>query len=174
MKSSSSTVSNRDTQPPETIYGDLLEKTKTLHMATVDENGIPSASYAPFVRNENGCFNVYISQLSKHTRDLLQNPYVSIMVIEDERDAHQLYARTRATFFCNAQVIERSNKSYESILEAMELRFGNIVETLSNLPDFVLYELVPDSGRLVIGFGQAFDLSGDKLQHLEKVKPNSV
>ncbi len=142
-------------------------------MATIDNNGIPSASYAPYARNEQGNFNIYTSRLSKHTLDLLRNPRVSIMVIEDEQDTHQMFARTRVTFSCKIKVIEPTVGCYETILKTLEKRFGNIVETLCSLPDFVLFELVPESGRFVVGFGQAFDLVGDKLQHFVPVKAGS-
>ena len=174
MKSPPSTVSNRDPQSPEIIYSNLLEKNRTLHLATVDNDGIPSASYVPFVRNKKGSFNIYTSRLSKHTRDLLQNPRASIMLIEDEQDTHQIFARTRVTFSCKAKVIEPTDKCYETILKTMEKRFGNIVETLRGLPNFVLFQLVPESGRFVVGFGQAFDLVGDELQLFVPIKSNST
>ena len=173
MESPPSTVPKRDPQSPEITYSNLLEKTQTLHLATIDNKGIPSASYAPFVRNQNGSFYIYTSRLSKHTQDLLQTPRISIMVIANEQDTHQIFARTRATFSCTANVIEPTDKCYETILKAMETRFGNILETLRSLPDFVLFQLVPESGRFVAGFGQAFDLVGGEFKQIVPIKSNS-
>lgn len=50
-------------------------------------------------------------------------------------------------------------------------RFGTMVDLLESLPDFQLFELSPTSGQLVLGFGQAHELSGvqwDTLTHRGK------
>lgn len=95
------------------------------------------------------------------------------MLIEDEQNASQIFARIRLSYNCNVEVVERADECYETILNTMEKRFGNIVEMLRSLPDFVLFQLKPTSGRLVMGFGQAFDLTGEKLQKFLPVKPKS-
>ncbi len=42
----------------------------TLVMATVSKDGVPEASYAPYVMDEEGVFFVYLSDLSRHTANL--------------------------------------------------------------------------------------------------------
>lgn len=46
---------------------------------------------------------------------------------------------------------------------ALISRFGEMAESLSKLNDFNLYKLVPDNGRYVKGFGQAFNVFGNDL-----------
>ena len=40
---------------------ELLEKSQSLQMATLEESGMPAISYAPFVRDHLGNFYVFIS-----------------------------------------------------------------------------------------------------------------
>ena len=69
---------------------------RTLQLATVDSEGNPNASYAPFVLQEDGYY-VLISEIARHARNLQQVPKVSLMLIEDETGARELFARKRLT-----------------------------------------------------------------------------
>lgn len=135
---------------------------KTIQLATVDENGRPNVSYAPFVQNQAGYF-VLISQIARHARNLLVNPNVSLMMIEDEVDSKQLFARKRLTFDATATVVERNSEQWKQVIAQMEQRFGEIIDGLSQLEDFVLFKLKVEEGLFVKGFGQAYQVSGDDL-----------
>lgn len=135
---------------------------RTLQLATVDGEGNPNASYAPFVLQEDGYY-VLISEIARHARNLQQVPKVSLMLIEDETGARELFARKRLTFDAVAEVVARDDARWEKAVAALEGRFGEIVKGLSNLKDFVLFRLKPEQGLFVKGFGQAFRVSGDEL-----------
>ncbi|ALP43405.1 heme utilization protein HutZ [Aeromonas schubertii] len=135
---------------------------RTLQLATVDADGTPNASYAPFVLQEDGYY-VLISEIARHARSLQQVPRVSLMLIEDEGSARELFARKRLTFDACAEVVSRDDVRWEQAIAALEGRFGEIVKGLSNLQDFVLFRLRPEQGLFVKGFGQAFRVSGDEL-----------
>ncbi|TMX47021.1 heme utilization protein HutZ [Vibrio sp. Hep-1b-8] len=143
---------------------------RTLQLATVDENGRPNVSYAPYVQNQDGYF-VLISEIARHARNLQVNPSVSIMMIEDEGDSKQLFARKRLTFDAVASVVERDSKQWNLVIAQMKERFGKIIDGLSQLQDFVLFNLKAEQGLFVKGFGQAYQVSGDDLVdfvHLEE------
>ncbi|MGY5538310.1 heme utilization protein HutZ [Vibrio brasiliensis] len=143
---------------------------RTLQLATVDENGRPNVSYAPYVQNQDGYF-VLISEIARHARNLQVNPSVSIMMIEDEGDSKQLFARKRLTFDAIASVVERDSKQWNFVIAQMKERFGEIIDSLSQLQDFVLFNLKAEQGLFVKGFGQAYQVSGDDLVdfvHLEE------
>lgn len=156
-------------QSPANQLLQLLTTQQTLQLATLDTNGNPAISYAPFVRDEIGNFYIFISGLASHTQDLLQHPAVAVMLIADEQDARQIFARTRVTYQCSAEVVTRDTPEATSLLDAMQARFGEVVGVLRGLGDFVLFRLKPQSGRFVMGFGQAFVLTGDALQTLEHI-----
>ncbi len=141
---------------------EFRQERQTLQLATVDAEGRPNVSYAPFVQNQEGYF-VLISQIARHARNLLDNPNVSLMMIEDEDTSKQLFARKRLTFDAVATVVERDTELWQQVVGQMKERFGEIIDGLSKLEDFVLFNLKAEQGLFVKGFGQAFQVSGDDL-----------
>lgn len=149
---------------------EFRQERRTLQLATVDENGRPNVSYAPYVQNQDGYF-VLISEIARHARNLQVNPSVSIMMIEDEGSSKQLFARKRLTFDAVASVVQRDSEQWNLVIAQMQARFGEIIDGLSQLQDFVLFNLKAEQGLFVKGFGQAYQVSGDDLVdfvHLEQ------
>ncbi len=147
---------------PEQALGVLKEKCKTIVLSTLSEDGQPYCSYTPFCLDGNSLL-VFISELAEHTRNIFSNPTLSAMLIEDEADTKQIFARTRLTLTCEAKAIARDSSEYAKLLEQFQSRHGKTVELLRELPDFHLMRLTPTSGRIVLGFGQAYQLAGDQL-----------
>lgn len=141
---------------------EFRQERRTLQLATVDEEGRPNVSYAPFVQNQEGYF-VLISDIARHARNLKANPQVSLMMIEDEESSKQLYARKRLTFDAQASVVERETELWNQVIGQMQERFGEIIDGLSQLQDFSLFNLKAENGLFVKGFGQAYQVSGDDL-----------
>lgn len=157
---------------PETIFQSLLERVNTLQMATLAENGQPYASYSPYIRDEQGNLYVFVSQLARHTQNLQKADEVSVLILEDEQDSRQIFARNRLQYQCKVEPLAKDDDAYEPLLDAMQEQFGETLTLLRTLPDFHLFRFVPFSGSLVIGFGQAYQLTGKGLQQLEQIKPN--
>jgi len=156
---------------PDEEFKKLLNKVQTLRLSSIKENGSPNISYAPFTKDEQGNYYIFISQLAAHTQDLLINPQVSIMLSEDEQDVRQIFARTRVSYDCHVETVDPSEMIYVDMLDQMQNQFGKVLELLRSLPDFILFRLVPEQGRFVMGFGQAYDLAGEGLQELQQVGP---
>ncbi|MGF1692905.1 heme utilization protein HutZ [Photobacterium kagoshimensis] len=138
------------------------EACQTVQLATVDANGKPNVSYAPFALLDDGYY-VLISQIARHARNLLENPQVSLMMIEDEATSKTLYARKRLTFEADVSVVERQSEVWLEAVSSLKARFGDIVDGLSGLEDFTMFRLAPTQGLFVKGFGQAFQVSSDDL-----------
>lgn len=68
---------------PENSVLEFLSSRNTLVMATVDKNGAPNASYAPFVQRTPWLY-VYTSTRSKHAENMTETTGASVMFIEDE------------------------------------------------------------------------------------------
>ena len=128
---------------------EFRQERRTLQLATVDAEGRPNVSYAPYVQNQEGYF-VLISKIARHARNLLENPNVSLMMIEDEESSKQLFARKRLTFDAVANVVERDTEMWQQVVGQMKERFGEIIDGLSQLEDFVLFNLKPESGLSLI------------------------
>jgi hypothetical protein len=79
------------------------------------------------VLQEDGYY-VLISEIARHARNLQQVPKVSLMLIEDETGARELFARKRLTFDAVAEVVARDDVRWEKAVAALEGRFGEIVK----------------------------------------------
>ncbi len=154
---------------PEQDFLQFKASVKTLSLSTLTEAGRPNISYAPFIENENGCFYLFLSQLASHTQDLIKQPMASILLMEDEQDSRQLFARQRITYQCDIGIIQTDVSCYSDILVNFESSFGSIIPLLRNLPDFILFKLTPTEGRYVQGFGKAYQLTGENLSELEHI-----
>jgi len=156
---------------PQAEMQQLFDSVQTLFMASTNADGTPHASYAPYIRDENGDLYVFISQLAQHTRNLLKNELISVLIAEDEQQARQLFAKTRLSYQCKVHLIQRDQAEFAANIEIMERQFGEIIQVLKGLPDFHLFRLEPVTGVFVMGFGQAYQLDGKHLQTLNHIKP---
>lgn len=136
----------------------------SLILATRGE-AAPAPSYAPFVEHQ-GAFYVFVSALASHTAQLRSEAPVGVLFIEDEGDARNPFARRRLSYTCDVAAVARDSAEGASALAAFRARFGAIVDTLCELPDFELFRLTPSEGRYVKGFGQAWRILGERIEHL--------
>ncbi|MGB5305628.1 MAG: pyridoxamine 5'-phosphate oxidase family protein [Gammaproteobacteria bacterium] len=142
---------------------------RTVQLATVSRDGVPEASYAPYVVDASGNYYVFISGLARHTRDLQDTGQVSLLFIEAEGAARNLFARRRLTCSCTATCIARDDPDWEVQLARFTQQFGKFIDTLRGLSDFRLFRLTPVSGGYVRGMGQAFRFEGpgfDAIRHV--------
>ena len=146
---------------------------KTLHLATVGIDGTPTASYAPFIHSD--ALYIYISALSRHTKDLHDTKKASVLLIEDETSAENLFARKRITFSCNVGVVERETSLWYYILSRFETTFGSVFGHIRPLPDFTLFRLKPCDAIYVEGFGQAYRMNPELTSaiHIKRTGPGA-
>lgn len=138
----------------------LMGGSRTLILATTSEDGMPDASVVPYLMSGGG-FVIFVSELAKHTANLLRKGSLgkvrcSVLFLEDERQATNVFARKRLVIACDVWKLERSELDSGRLLEGMEAKFGPVVGMLRQLPDFHLLRLEPVSCNYVRGFGQAF------------------
>ena len=139
---------------------------RTLQLATVGEDGAPHTGYTPHLF-DGADILIFVSRLAAHTRDLLARPRAAVMLIADEADATQIFARTRVSYACEATLVAKDDARYEPLLDAFQARHGKMIGLLRQLPDFELFRLRPVSGQFVMGFGKAYRLSGESLDTFE-------
>lgn len=140
-------------------------------ISTVNEKGVPNASYTPFIMDESKNIYIYVSGLAIHTTNIQVNPNVSVLFVEDEAKTANIFARRRLSFDCTANLIDRETEKWNQIVDQFQGRFGDIIEMLRSLPDFRIFKLTPFQGRYIIGFGAAYNINGDNLNqivHLNK------
>lgn len=141
----------------------------TLILSTVNGEGRPEASYAPYVRDADGKLYIYVSELSRHTANLGQQSKTSVLFIESEADSKHLFARQRLTYDCLSREIARDSEHWQYIMGLFQEKFGKFMEMLRNLNDFHLFEITPHRGTYVAGFAQAYEITGERLNNIRHV-----
>jgi putative heme iron utilization protein len=139
---------------------------KSLMLSTVTPEGQPQASYTPFIMDDNRDFYIFVSGLSSHTGNLRVTPKAGILLIEDEAETQQIFARKRLMYDCDVTLIERHDPQWTTFADKFKGRFGNLIEMLRQLPDFQIFRLKPQTGRFVVGFGAAYEVDSTNLQRL--------
>ena len=149
-------------------FQNLRQTLKTVQLATLNADGQPEASYAPFVWFEQNYY-LYLSELAKHTNNLLGNHSISLLFIESEENSRNLFARRRIILQGEAQVITRDAELFEQIMAQFRQQFGKFIDLIQPLQDFHLFQIKIHSGRFVQGFAQAYELSGPGLNDIRHI-----
>ncbi len=150
----------------------LLDDYRSAHLSTVDREGNPLSSYAPWALDSQNRFLLFVSDLSEHSQNLQQAPRASLMLIEDEAGARNLYARKRAVFSGPVEQLPRDSSEYEDAAGRHRERFGKFFDLLAGFSDFRMFRLEPSTVRLVIGFGAAFTVTGPNWDRFERIGPS--
>ena len=111
-------------------------------------DGHPFGSIAPYLTDHDGSVLLFISGLAEHTKNILNDPRVSL-VTHDQNDA-RIQTQGRVTIVGNAEPLE-GREPYA----ARWLRHFPENAQLFELGDFSFFRIVPQSVRHVAGFGQA-------------------
>ncbi|MEO0443661.1 MAG: pyridoxamine 5'-phosphate oxidase family protein [Pseudomonadota bacterium] len=149
------------------LLTDLLQQRKTLVLATLNAEQKPEASLAPYLYYQDR-FWVFVSELSNHTHNMRKHPWVSLIIHDDETQCADPFMVKRISADCAVSVVDDQHKS--AILAKMQTALGDTLAVLQQLPDFHLMALSPIKGRLVVGFGKAFDVDFSTLG-LSHIRP---
>jgi len=126
---------------------------------------MPSVTYVPFARVD-GSFGIVVSRLAAHTADLVARRPASVLLVDDELERRDAYARARFSIQVTASPQAAGSASAGAIWSALEARHGETVRILRELPDFEAILLEPLRGRLVLGFASAHDLRAETIVEL--------
>ena len=148
----------------------LRDQVNSAQLATLGCDATPEASYAPCVWRDGHCF-VFLSELASHTQNIKLNPSISLMLIEAETAAGNAFARKRISLFGSAGIVARSDDIYKTVINDFYRRFGDVMKLIEPLADFHLFRIIVQRGRFIRGFGQAYELAGDRLEQLNHIDP---
>ncbi|BFO64225.1 pyridoxamine 5'-phosphate oxidase family protein [Chryseobacterium sp. S0630] len=153
---------------------ELINASKSIILATVDAEGNPNSSYAPFVQVDQ-TFYILVSFMAKHTKNLADGRKTSIMFIEDESATKQIYARERLTIEAATSQIERDSEVWNTVVAKLKEAHGKVVDVISEMGDFILIALQPVKGSYVNGFGSAYfvDSNLEIVEHRNDVNHQS-
>lgn len=148
----------------ETQLEEFISNFQSLVINSLDKQGHPFSSYAPFIKYENKYY-VFLSLMAKHSHNLKANTKSSILFCEDEKDAKNIFARKRVVFQTNAKTVEKNSDYETKILDIFEEKFETI-KMLRTMSDFHLFEFTPTYGEAVFGFGAAYNIGGENFDTL--------
>jgi hypothetical protein len=151
-------------------YLALREGSEGALLATLEGERMPAASYAPLVWLDDRAY-LFLSDLAAHTQNLKRCPAISLLLVDEAGKSANAFIRRRISLRGEAHRVARDNPRFGPVLAEFQRRFGEVVSLLESLPDFHLFELQLDNGRYIRGFGQAYELSGDKLHQLTHINP---
>jgi putative heme iron utilization protein len=143
----------------------------TVVLATTSPAGEPDASVVGAALAPDLSFRVFVSGLATHTRNLLDTGRVSVLLLEDESAAPQPLARRRLTWACTVAVLRRDHSAYPASLPLLRDKLGLAFDLLPPLGDFQMLRLSPQRGRLVVGFGEAYEVAPHDWTLLTPVGP---
>ena len=145
-------------QSPIEACSDLIKRCKSLVLATTSGD-CSHSSYVPFIWVNDNVY-ILVSELAQHTGNLKQanRNKVGCMLIEDESEAEEIFARRRLMFKSTVVQITRDADQWPELMEDFKHRFGKIISLLDSLPDFTIFKLSPEQIVLVRGFGDAHQI----------------
>jgi heme iron utilization protein len=103
-------------------------------------------------------FHVHISQLAKHTQNIMANPRVSLMISESVRTNINPQTLARISIMGKASLLSGMSAEYASAKEQYLEKYP-FAKMNFQLGDFALYEIKLETARYVAGFGKAYNLS---------------
>jgi heme iron utilization protein len=150
-----------DRQAEQTL-AQLIRLARIAALGTL-HTGEPNLAMVAYVfADDFSAFYIHVSRLGKHTTDMETDPRVSLLIteIDDNRPDPQTLARVSIRGI--AGILPRTDPGYAEIKGIYLARFPQ-AEQFFSLGDFNLWRIKPKGGRLVAGFGRAFNLVPEAL-----------
>jgi len=141
----------------------LLRARSTAALGTL-RAGAPFVSMVPYALGAGG-FLIHVSTLAAHTKDMLADARVSLLVAEAEGGEKSPLGLMRVSVQAKAERIASDAPQRNESRAAYLARFPD-AEPMFGFGDFSMFLIRPESARFVAGFGEAHTLSAESLQRL--------
>jgi len=138
----------------------LLRGRQTAALGTLHA-GAPYVSMVAYAIVDAG-FVIHVSTLAAHTKDMLADARVSLLISQGEGGATSPLALARVSVQGEAREIARAATEHAVYKAAYLDRYPDS-EQMFGFADFSLFLIRPVSARFVAGFAQAHSLTGDSL-----------
>lgn len=143
----------------------LVRARRTAALGTL-RAGAPFVSMVPYAIAPDGAgFIVHVSELSAHTKDMLADAHVGLMIAQSEDAGGTPLALARLSVQGLAQRVASAAQEHAALKGAYLARFAD-AEPMFGFADFALFLIRPEAARFVAGFGQAHSLGGAALIRL--------
>jgi heme iron utilization protein len=130
-------------------------------------SGYPFGSVAPFVLDHSGQPVILISTIAEHTKNIIANPKMSLLVFDGNED---LQANARLTLIGEAKLIDKEDAD----LRARYLRYLPQAASYFDMHDFNFYRIEVAHVRYIAGFGKMGWVDGDTMLTLETIENSQL
>jgi len=146
----------------------LLRERTTAALGTLRDRA-PFVSMVPYAIAADGSgFIVHVSGLAAHTRDMLADARVSLLVAEAEGGGKSALGLMRVTVQGAAERVDSTSPGVAELKAVYLARFPD-AEPMFGFADFSIFLIRPKAARFVAGFGEAHSLSGESLvKHMQQ------
>jgi len=117
---------------------------------SIDVEGYPFGSIAPYTLNYDGEPTILISDIAQHTRNIKQSNKVSLTVFDPQENDPQ--SGSRLTWIGDAESVDPSDNETRD----RYLRYFPSAESYFETHDFSFYRISLRRARFIGGFGQIF------------------
>jgi heme oxygenase (biliverdin-IX-beta and delta-forming) len=124
---------------------------------SIDVEGYPFGSIAPYAINYDGELAILISDIAQHTRNIKHNNKVSLTVFDRHADDQQ--ASSRLTWIGDAEPVDPSDTE----TRVRYLRYFPSAESYFETHDFSFYRISLRRARFIGGFGKIFWIEPDAM-----------
>jgi putative heme iron utilization protein len=140
-----------------------LVRSRTVAALGTLHAGAPFVSMVPFaVLPAGDAFVIHVSRLAAHTRDMLDDPRVSLLVTQAEGEGVPAQALVRVTILGEAREMEKASAEERACREVYLARFPE-AEPLTGFGDFSFFAIRPARARFVAGFARANSVTAETL-----------
>jgi putative heme iron utilization protein len=145
-------------EPSAARAAELLRRCKVAALGTL-QHGAPSVSMVPYaIIADPLALVVLVSALSAHTKAMLGDPNVGLMIMEPETDMKPPHTLARVSVQGRAEPIGQNDSRFGAARAAYSARFPDMVG-LFELGDFTLFAIAPAAVRVIAGFAQAASIT---------------
>jgi putative heme iron utilization protein len=128
--------------------------------------GAPFVSMVPYAIARDGSgLIIHVSRLSSHTKDMLTDARVSLLVMQEEGGGSSALALARVSIQGTALELASDAPDLPRFRAAYLERFPEAAQ-MFGFADFSLFKIEPESVRFVAGFAQAHTFSGESFRRL--------
>lgn len=143
----------------------IIRETRIATLGTLHDGEPNLAMVAYIFADDFSAFYIHVSKLGKHTRDMENDPRVSLLIAETDDQRADLQTLARVSLQGIAELLLHDASDYSQIKHQYLKRFPE-AKPMFSMGDFNLWKITPKSGRFVAGFGRAFNLVPDALKRV--------
>lgn len=143
----------------------LVRARSTAALATLHAHAPRASMVAYAIAADGAGFIIHVSTLAAHTKDMLADARVSLLIAEAESGGKSPLALARVSVHAMAEPIASDSPALAEFKGAYLARFPD-AEQLFGFDDFSMFLIRPVSARFVAGFGQAHSLSAESLARI--------